>query len=59
MFLGVKGYEYQQKYAHGLYPQKPHGLIYDKADINYAAAVRKRLNDLKNRSRPRGPNSRP
>ena len=26
---------------------KPHGLVYDKADIYYAAAVRKRLNDLK------------
>lgn len=52
VFLGVKAYEYQQKFAHGLYPQKPHGLIYDKADINYAAAVRKRLNDLRNELQP-------
>jgi cytochrome c oxidase subunit III len=43
VFLGVKAYEYQQKFAHGLYPQKPHGLVYDKADINYAAAVRQRV----------------
>src|SRR5918994_7704274 len=47
VFLGVKAYEYQQKFAHGIYPAKPHGLIYDKADVNYAAAVRKRLNDLR------------
>src|SRR3954451_4999086 len=47
VFLGVKGYEYSQKFAHGLYPVKPHGLVYDKADIYYSAAVRQRLGDLK------------
>jgi len=47
MFLGVKGYEYLQKYSHGIYPQHPHGLVHDKADIFYAAAVRKRLNDIR------------
>jgi cytochrome c oxidase subunit 3 len=47
VFLGVKGYEYYQKYVHGIYPQRPHGLIYDKADINYAAAVRKRLEAIR------------
>lgn len=47
VFLGVKAYEYYQKFAHGIYPVKPHGLVYDKADIYYSAAVRKRLNDLK------------
>jgi cytochrome c oxidase subunit III len=46
-FLGIKAYEYQQKFAHGLYPQKPHGMVFDKADIHYAAAVRKRLLSLK------------
>ena len=35
------------KFAHGIYPQKPHGLVYDKADVYYSAAVRKRLADLK------------
>jgi cytochrome c oxidase subunit III len=49
VFLGVKSYEYSQKFAHGIYPQKPHGMIYDKADIYYAAAVRARLSDLKTR----------
>jgi cytochrome c oxidase subunit III len=47
VFLGVKAYEYTAKFEHGLYPQKPHSLIYEKADANYAAAVRKRLLELK------------
>ncbi len=47
VFLGVKLYEYNAKFSHGIYPVRPHGLVYDKADIHYAAAVRKRLNDLK------------
>jgi cytochrome c oxidase subunit 3 len=47
VFLGVKMYEYSQKFKHGIYPQKPHGLVYDKADVYYSAAVRKRLGDLK------------
>jgi cytochrome c oxidase subunit 3 len=47
VFLGVKAYEYQQKFAHGIYPMKPHGLVYDKADIHYSAAVRKRLGELR------------
>src|SRR3954447_10050352 len=47
VFLGVKLYEYSQKFKHGIYPQKPHGMVYDKADVYYSAAVRKQLNDLK------------
>jgi cytochrome c oxidase subunit III len=47
VFLGVKLYEYSQKFAHGIYPLKPHGLVYDKADVYYSAAVRKQLTDLK------------
>ncbi|MFO0788653.1 MAG: cytochrome c oxidase subunit 3 [Pirellulales bacterium] len=47
VFLGVKMYEYSAKFAHGIYPVKPHGLVHDKADIYYSAAVRRRLNDLK------------
>jgi cytochrome c oxidase subunit 3 len=47
VFLGVKMYEYSQKFKHGIYPLKPHGLVYDKADVYYSAAVRKRLADLK------------
>jgi cytochrome c oxidase subunit 3 len=47
VFLGVKMYEYSAKFSHGLYPQQPHGLVWDKADVHYTAAVRKRLNELK------------
>jgi heme/copper-type cytochrome/quinol oxidase subunit 3 len=46
VFLGVKLYEYNAKFSHGIYPWKPHSLIYEKADLNYAAAVRLRLGDL-------------
>jgi cytochrome c oxidase subunit 3 len=47
VFLGVKMYEYNAKFSHGLYPQQPHGLVWDKADVYYTAAVRKRLAELK------------
>jgi cytochrome c oxidase subunit 3 len=47
VFLGVKAYEYIAKFDHGIYPVKPHGLVHDKADIHYAAAVRKRLGELR------------
>ena len=43
IFLLLKAYEYRAKFAHGIYPQKPHSLIYDKADVNYTAAVRLEL----------------
>ncbi len=59
VFLGVKAYEYSQKFSHGIYPQKPHGLVHDKADVRYAAAVRKRLATLKTEietAPPRDPN---
>lgn len=46
IFLGVKMYEYQAKFAHGIYPSHPRSLIWDKADLNYASAVRQRLADL-------------
>ena len=48
LFLGVKGYEYQQKYSHGIFPQQPRSLIHEKADVNYASAVRARLAALRN-----------
>jgi heme/copper-type cytochrome/quinol oxidase subunit 3 len=49
VFLGVKLYEYNAKFSHGIYPQLPHSRIYEKADLNYAAAVRLRLADLDSR----------
>jgi cytochrome c oxidase subunit 3 len=47
VFLGVKLYEYNAKFSHGIYPWKPHSLIHEKADLDYAAAVRIRLEALK------------
>ena len=43
VFLGVKAYEYNEKFAHGIYPQKPRSLIYEKADLYYVQAVRAKL----------------
>lgn len=48
VFLGVKGYEYSQKFSHGIYPNKPHSMIYEKADLYYVSAVRKRLDKIVN-----------
>lgn len=46
VFLGVKAVEYNSKFKHGIYPQKPHSLIYEKSDIYYVQAVRERLKQL-------------
>ena len=47
LFLGVKLYEYNAKFSHGIYPMLPHSRIHEKADLHYAAAVRIRLESLK------------
>ncbi len=47
VFLGVKAYEYNAKFSHGIHPWLPHSRIYEKADLHYAAAVRTRLETLK------------
>lgn len=47
VFLGVKMYEYNSKFAHGIYPAKPRSLIWERADINYISAVRLRLSNLR------------
>ncbi len=46
LFLGVKGYEYRSKFAHGIYPAHPRSHIYEKPDIYFASAVRQRLQDV-------------
>ena len=33
VFLGVKMYEYSAKFSHGIYPWRPHSLIYERADL--------------------------
>ncbi len=45
LFLGVKGYEYQAKFSHGIFPWAPHGLIYERPDLYYGSAVRARLGE--------------
>lgn len=47
VFLLVKAYEYDAKFDHGIYPAAPHSLLYDRADIIYAAAVREKLINLR------------
>jgi cytochrome c oxidase subunit III len=47
VFLGVKGYEYNAKFSHGIYPQFPQSRVYEKANLYYASAVRLRLADLR------------
>ena len=47
VFLGVKGYEYNAKFSHGIYPQLPQSLVHEKANLFYASAVRLRLTALK------------
>ena len=42
-FLVVKAFEYQSKFSHGLYPSKPHSLLYDRPDAYYVAAVQERI----------------
>ncbi len=45
VFLLVKAYEYNAKFAHGIYPQKPESLIHEKSNLYYASAVREKLQD--------------
>ena len=40
LFLGIKGYEYAAKYAHGIYPRYPHSLMYDRADLGFLNGVK-------------------
>jgi cytochrome c oxidase subunit 3 len=45
LFLGVKAYEYQAKFSHGIYPASPRGLIHERPDLTYGSAVRARLGE--------------
>ncbi len=45
LFLGVKAYEYQAKFSHGIFPWAPHGLVYERPDLYYGSAVRARLGE--------------
>jgi cytochrome c oxidase subunit 3 len=43
LFLGVKAYEYNSKFEHGIYPSWPRSMIHEKADVYYIQAVRQAL----------------
>jgi cytochrome c oxidase subunit 3 len=47
VFLGVKAYEYQAKFSHGIYPMLPHSQIYEDPGLTYVSAVRVRLTELR------------
>lgn len=47
VFLGVKAVEYNAKFAHGIYPQKPRSLIHEKPNLYYASDVRLKLQDAR------------
>lgn len=40
VFLGIKAYEYNSKFAHGIHPAVPRSLLYDRPDINYLAGMK-------------------
>lgn len=40
VFLGIKAYEYNSKFEHGIYPQSPRSLLYDRADLDYMAGMK-------------------
>jgi cytochrome c oxidase subunit III len=46
-FLGVKMFEYNAKFSHGIYPALPHSRIYERPDVYYAQAVRRKLAEHK------------
>ena len=45
VFLGVKAFEYNAKFAHGIYPQKPRSQIHERPDVYYKQAVELRLKE--------------
>ncbi len=45
-FLGIKGYEYQAKFRHGLNPRPNRSLMYDRADLFYLSGVKTELKRL-------------
>lgn len=40
IFLGVKGYEYNSKFSHGIHPSMPRSLMHDQANLDYVKHVR-------------------
>ena len=40
VFLGIKAYEYNSKFAHGIHPSVPRSLLYDRADLQFLAGMK-------------------
>lgn len=40
IFLGIKAFEYNSKFNHGIHPAAPRSLLYDRADVNYLAGLK-------------------
>jgi cytochrome c oxidase subunit 3 len=45
VFLGIKGYEYQSKFSHGIHPNFPRSLLYDRPDLSYVAGLQANLTE--------------
>ena len=39
VFLGIKAYEYNSKFHHGIHPAMPRSRMYEKPDLHYLAAL--------------------
>jgi cytochrome c oxidase subunit III len=46
VFLGVKAYEYNAKFSHGIYPASPRSRVFERADLEYGSAARLRLQSI-------------
>jgi cytochrome c oxidase subunit 3 len=46
VFLCVKGYEYNAKFSHGIYPASPRSRIFERANLDYGSAARLRLQSI-------------
>lgn len=45
-FVGIKAYEYYGKFSHGIFPQRPRSLMYERADLQYLSALKKNFDVL-------------
>ncbi len=46
VFLGVKMYEYNAKFSHGIYPAFPRSRIHERADLDFGSAARIKLQSI-------------
>jgi len=46
VFLGVKAFEYSEKFSHGIFPTRENRRLYDRPDVYYVSALKVRLEEL-------------